>query len=182
MEIKPLENPMLLHCPRVQALFPQEKVLLEHDGPAWMLWAEHGGTLILKVGELQFREIAGSGDASGLFLEVDLSPAGDIIPKIEGCAAQHNLTLLSLETPEPEFNARPVLAACHIPAYKKFIFAEESRLQARPRPGGAVEMEVRGAFRARAVPCQEGDLVIHLTPGDLAGLLSYLRAVARGGG
>ena len=171
---------MLLHCPRVRALFPQEKVLLEHDGPAWMLWAEHGGTLILRVGDLKFRETAGLGDESGLFLEVDLSPAGDLIPKIEGCAAQHNLTLLSLETPEPEFSAQPVLAACHIPELNKFIFAEESRLQARPNAAGAVELEVRGGFRARTVPCQEGDLVIHLTPGDLAGLLSYLRVLARG--
>ena len=173
---------MLLHCPRVQALFPQEKILLEHDGPAWMLWAEHGGTLILRVGDLQFREIAGVGDASGLFLEVDLSPPATLIPQIEDCAAQHNLTLTPLAPPEPEFNARPILAACHIPEYKKFIFAEESRLQARPTPGDSVEMEVRGAFRARTVPCQEADLVIHLTPGDLAGLLSYLRAVARAAG
>jgi len=173
---------MLLHCPRVQALFPQEKVLLEHDGPAWMLWAEHGGTLILRVGELKFREIAGVGDASGLFLELDLSPAENLIHKIEDFAAQHNLTLSPLAPPESEFSARPVLAACHIPEYKKFIFAEESRLLARPRIAGAVEMEVRGAFRARAVPSQEADMVIHLLPGDLAGLLSYLRAVARAAG
>jgi hypothetical protein len=147
-----------------------------------MLWAEHGGTLILRLGDLKFREIAGSGDESGLFLDVDLPPAGDLIPKIEGFAARQNLTLQSLETPEPEFSARPVLAACHIPELKKFIFTEESRLQARPGPGGTVEMEVRGGFRARAVPCQEGDLVIHLTPGDLASLLSYLRAAASAAG
>ncbi len=173
---------MLLHCPRVQALFPQEKILLEHDGPAWMLWAEHGGTLILRVGDLKFREIAGVGDASGLFLEVDLSPGAALISQIEDFAAQHNLPLTPLAPPEPEFSARPLLAACHIPEYKKFIFAEESRLQARPTPGGAVEMQVRGAFRTRTVPCQEADLVIHLTPGDLAGLLSFLRSVARGVG
>jgi hypothetical protein len=173
---------MLLHCLRVQALFPQEKVLLEHAGPAWMLWAEHGGTLILKVGDLQFREIAGQGDASGLFLEVEVSPAANIIHEIEACAAEHNLTLAPLASPEPEFSAQPILAACHIPEHNKFIFAEESRLQVRPGPGSTVEMEVLGAFRARTVPSQEADLVIHLTPGDLASLLAYLRAVARGAG
>ncbi|MEW6657468.1 MAG: hypothetical protein AB1424_02285 [Thermodesulfobacteriota bacterium] len=173
---------MLLHCPRVQARFLQEKVFLEHDGPAWMLWAEHGGALILRVGNLQLREMAGAGDDSGLFLEVDLSPAGNVIHEIEGFAAQQNLPLLSPESPEPEFTARPLLAACHVSAQKKFIFSEESRLQVRPTPGGTVAMEVRGAFKARGVPSQEADLVIHLTPGDLAGLLSYLRAVARAPG
>ncbi|MHB8069450.1 MAG: hypothetical protein ACYDIC_16280 [Desulfobaccales bacterium] len=172
---------MFLHCPRVQALFPQEKIFLEHDGPAWMLWTEHGGTLILRVGDLRFREAVATAKESGLFLEMDLLPADNIIHKIEGFAAQHNLPLTAMAPPEHEFSARPVLAACHIPEHKKFIFAEESRLQVRPRPGGAVEMEVRGAFRARVVPCQEADLVVHLTPGDLARLLSYLRAVAREG-
>jgi len=173
---------MLLHCPRVQALFPQENLFLEHDGPAWMLWAEHGGTLILRIGDLQFRKIAGAGEESGLFLEVDLPPAENVIPQIEGCAAQHNLTLAPMAPPEPEFSARPLLAACHIPEHKKFIFAEESRLQARATPGGTVEVEVRGAFRTRTVPSQEADMVIHLLPGDLTGLLSYLRAVARAAG
>ena len=173
---------MLLHCPRVQARFSQEKIFLEHDGQAWMLWAEHGGALILRVGDLQLRETAGGGDESGLFLEVDLAPAENVIHKIEAFAAKQNLPLLSLEAPEPECSARPILAACHIPAQKKFIFAEESRLQARPTTGGNLEIEVRGTFRTRTVPCQEADLVIHLTPGDLASLLSYLRAVARASG
>jgi hypothetical protein len=173
---------MLLHCPRVQVRFSQEKVFLEHEGPAWMLFAEHGGTLILKVGDLHLRETAGAADESGLFLEVDLSPPQNVIQAIEDFAAQQNLPLISLKSPEPECSAPPILAACHLPAQKKFIFAEESRLQVRPTPRGTVEMEVQGAFRARTVPCQEADLVIHLTPGDLAGLLSYLRALARASG
>lgn len=173
---------MLLHCPRVQALFPQEKILLEHDGPAWMHWDEHGGTLILRVGELEFQEIAGAGEETGFFLQVELSPPATVIHKIEGFAAKHNLPLTSMALPEPAFSAQPILAACHIPAHKKFIFAEKSRLQVRTRTGGLVEMEVRGAFRSRTVPCQEADLVVHLTPRDLAGLLSYLRAVARAQG
>ncbi len=171
---------MLLHCPRVQALFPQEKVLLEHEGPAWMLWAEHGGALILRVGDLKFSETAGRGEDSGLFLELDLSPAATLIHQIEGFAAQQKLTLPPLSRPAPEFSARPILAACHIPEYKKFIFAEESLLQARPGNAGSMEMAVRGAFRARAVPCREADLVIHLAPGDLARLLAYLRDLTRG--
>jgi len=176
---QPEENLMLFPCSRVRAFFPQEKVILEHDGPAWLLWTEHGGTLILKIGDLKFKETAGAGEESGLFLEVELSPATPLIQKIEDFAAQHNLPLAPLAPPEPEFSARPILAACHLPEHKKFIFAEESRLLARPGPGRAVEMEVRGAFRVRTVTSQEADLVVHLTPGDLAGLLSYLRAVAQ---
>jgi hypothetical protein len=174
---------MLLNCPRVQVLFPQEKIRLEHQGPARMLWAEHGGTLILKVGDLKFSETAASGEESGLFLEVDLTPGEDLIHKIEDFAVKHSLALgHPPEGPASAFTAHPFLAACHLPDKKIFVFAEESQLQARPSGRGTVEMAVRGAFRVRAVPSQEADLVIHLYPGDLAGLLSYLRALARAGG
>jgi len=174
---------MLLHCPRVQALFPREKIRLEHEGPARMLWAEHGGTLILRVGDLNFSEIAEPGEDSGLFLELDLTPGEDLAHEIENFAAKHSLALSNPpEAPAPEFSVQPFLAACHIPPKKIFIFAEESQLQARPKGPGLVEMAVLGAFRARAVPSREADLVIHLHPGDLAGLLSYLRALARAGG
>jgi len=170
---------MLLHCPRVQVLFLREKIFLEHDGPAWMHWDEHGGTLILRIGDLKFQEIAGTGAETGFFIKVELSPAATVVHEIEGCAAKHNLPLTPVAPPASGFSARPILAACHIPAKKMFIFAEESQMQVRPCPGGAVEMEVQGAFRSRTVPCQEADLVVHLTPGDLAGLLAYLRAVAQ---
>jgi hypothetical protein len=174
---------MLLNCPRVQALFPQERIGLEHQGPARMLWAEHGGTLILKVGDLNFSETAAVGDASGLFLELDLTPAEALVQKIDDFAAEHSLALgHPAGGPAPEFSAQPFLAACHLPAQKLFLFAEQSQLLAQPRGPGAVEMAVRGAFKARTVPSQEADLVIHLHPGDLAGLLSYLRALARAGG
>jgi hypothetical protein len=173
---------MLLHCPKVQALFPQEHIRLEHEGPAWMHWTEHGGTLILKVGDLKFSEISDPGEDSGLFLEVELTPAETLVHKIESFAVKHNLTLHPIGTPPPMCSVTPILAACHIPGQKKFIFAEESRLEARPANVGAVEIAVRGEFRTCPVPCQEGDMVIHLTPGDLAQLLSHLRAWARASG
>ena len=147
-----------------------------------MLWAEHGGTLILRVGDLEFSEIAEPGEESGLFLELDLSPREPLIHKIEGFAAKQSLTLTPITSPAPELILDPILAACHIPEKKIFIFAEESRLQARPGNAGTMEMAVRGAFRTCPVPCQEGDLVIHLRPRDLAQLLAYFRALARAGG
>jgi len=174
---------MLLHCPRVQALFPQEKIRLEHQGPAWMLWAEHGGTMILKVADLKFSEAAACGEESGLFLEMDLSPAATLIAQIEAFAAEHSLALnISTPPPHPEFSAAPILAACHIPDKNLFIFAEESRLLARPSGPAALEIAVRGEFRARTVPCREADLVIHLATADLARLLSFLLALARAEG
>ncbi|MBI4794405.1 MAG: hypothetical protein HY790_00925 [Deltaproteobacteria bacterium] len=173
---------MLLHCPRVQALFPQEHIRLEHDGPAWMHWTEHGGTLILKVGDLKFGEIDEPGEESGFFLEVEMIPHETLVHKIEGFATKHNLILPPIDSSAPSCSVQPILAACHIPGQKKIIFAEESRLEARPGKAGTVEIAVQGEFRARPVPCQEADMVIHLTPYDLAQLLSYLRTLARAQG
>lgn len=171
---------MLLHCPRVQALFPQEHIRLEHQGPAWMHWTEHGGTLILKVGDLKFAEISDPGGESGLFLEVEVLPPETLVHKIEGFAAKQSLTLPPLASPPASACIiQPILAACHIPLQKKFIFAEESLLEARPGKAGIVEITVRGEFRTCPIPCQEGDMVIHLKPRDLAQLLSHLRAWAR---
>ena len=173
---------MLLHCPRVQALFPREKIRLEHEGPARMLWAEHGGTLILRVEDLKFSEIAEPGEDSGLFLELDLTPPEALVHKIEGFAAKQSLTLPPMASQASECSVQPILSACHIPEQKKFIFAEESRLEARPGKAGVVEITVRGEFRTCPIPCQDGDMVIHLKPRDLAQLLSHLWAWARAGG
>ena len=140
---------MLLHCPRVQVLFPREKIRLEHEGPAWMLWAEHGGTLILKVGDLKFAEIAAPVEESGLFLEVEMIPPETLVQQIEGFAAQQSLILPPPASPPAEACIiQPILAACHIPLQKKFIFAEESQLEARPGKTGFVTIAVQGEFRA----------------------------------
>jgi hypothetical protein len=144
-----------------------------------MHWTEHGGTLIVKVGDLQFAEISDSGEESGLFLELEINSPETLIQEIQGFAAEQDLTLLP---PGPlsasECLVRPILAACHAPEQQKFIFAEDSRLEARPGKAGMVEIAVRGEFRGRAVPCREADLVIHLSPGDMVQLLSCLRTRA----
>jgi hypothetical protein len=170
---------MRLHCSRVQALFPRDNIRLEHEGPAWMLLTEHGGTLILKVGELQFSEIAAPGEDSGLFLKVELGSPETLAPQIAALAAEQNLTLPPPAPPAPECRVQPILAACHLPGPKKFIFAEDSRLEARPGNDGTAAIAVRGEFRTSPLPCQEGDMVIHLQPRDLAQLLSCFRDWAR---
>ena len=40
---------MLLPCSRVQVLFPQEKIYLEHQGPPPLLLDEHGNGVYLAV-------------------------------------------------------------------------------------------------------------------------------------
>jgi hypothetical protein len=168
---------MLIHCPRVQAFFPREEICLEHLGPAWMLWAEHGGAMILRVGDLKLTEPAKDREEAGIFLEMDLTPPETLIHKIEGFAAKHNLILAKL--PPPECSLTPILAACHIPEKNLFIFAEESELLARPTGRGAMEIAVRGSFKARPELSREADLVIRLAPPDLVLLLSFLLARVR---
>lgn len=170
---------MLLHCSRVQVLFPQEKICLESEGPAPLLLDEHGGTLILKVGDLRLTEIAASGEESGFYLEVDLTPPETLVRDIEVFASEQSLTLPPIAAPPMACLAHPILAAGHLPGLQKFIFAEDSRLEARPGKTGVMDILVRGEFRARTVPCQEADLVIHLAPADLAQFLSYLLALVR---
>ena len=169
---------MLLNCSRVQALFPLEKILLEHQGPARMLWAEHGG-LILKVSELKFAEIAAEGEDTGFFLDLELPPSETLSSQITEFATEQSLALPPPAAPDEACLVKPILAACHLPQQKKFIFSEDSRLEARPVKGGIVAVAVRGKFLSRTVPCQEGDIVIHLQPRDMAELLSFLLAQAR---
>jgi hypothetical protein len=173
---------MLLHCLRVLVLFPREQILLENQGPARMLWTEHGGTLILKVGDLKFAETTAPGEESGFFLELGLPAPADLVPKIEEFAAEQSLSLAPPAPPAAELSLPPILAACHLPQLKKFIFAEDARLEARPGKSGGMAMKVQGEFRSRTVPCQEGDLVIHLQPREMAQLLAFLRNLARSAG
>ncbi|MDD2901479.1 MAG: hypothetical protein PHU44_03515 [Syntrophales bacterium] len=173
---------MLLPCSRVQVLFPQEKICLESEEPAPLLLDEHGGTLILKAGDLKLTETAAPGEESGFFLEVELTPGETLVRDIKSFAVEQNLTLPPAAAPPGACLVRPILAACHLPGPKKFIFAEKSTLEARPGRTGVMDLAVRGEFKARTVPCQEADLVIHLAPLDLTQLLAYLLALIREAG
>ena len=173
---------MLLRCSRVQVLFPQEKLFLESTEPAPLLLDEHGGTLILKLMDLKLVEVAAPGEESGFLLELALTPAETLVRDIEAFAREQNLALPPLAATPEVCLVRPILAACHLPGPKKFIFAEESTLEARSGKGGVMDLAVRGELKARTVPCQEADLVIHLAPADLAQVLAYVLALAREAG
>ncbi|MFZ5452199.1 MAG: hypothetical protein ACOZF2_10070 [Thermodesulfobacteriota bacterium] len=173
---------MLLNCSRVQVLFPQGKMYLEHPGPAPLLLDKHGGTLILKAGDLKMVKIAEPNEESGFFLEVELAPGETLVRDIEAFVREQSLTLPPAAAPSSACLVRPILAACHLTGINKFIFAEDSRLEARPGKAGVMDMAVEGEFKARTLPCQEADLVVHLAPADLAQLLSYTLALVREAG
>ena len=107
-----------------------------------------------------------------------LSLREGLIRSLEEFAAQQQLPL----TPPsgPELLEEAVLAACHLPAQNLFVFAEEPRLTVKRR-GEAVELAVAGSFKARRVPCQETDLVIHLTRVAMARLVAFVLSLAREG-
>ena len=102
----------------------------------------------------------------------------ELIRSLEEFAAQQQLPLAPPSGPELVEDV--VLAACHLPVQNLFVFAEEPRLVVKRR-GEAVELALTGAFKARRVPCQETDLVIHLTRAAMARLVALVLSLARGG-
>ena len=169
---------MLIPCSRVQALIAEPGIRLDRHTPGSMLWDEHGGTFVLRIEELAATEVPAGESETGIILEIPLSLREELIRSLEEFAALQQLPL----TPPsgPELLEEPILAACHLPAQNLFVFAEEPRLTAKRR-GEAVELAVTGSFKARRVPCQETDLVIHLTRAAMARLVALVLSLARGG-
>jgi hypothetical protein len=168
---------MQIPCSRTQAIFPGQGIRLDRRTPAFMVWDEHGGTFVLRVEELAATEIAGESE-SGIILEIPLSLPEGLIRSLEEFAAQQQLPLAP--PPGPELEEVVVLAACHLPVQKLFVFAEEPRLVVK-RCGQAVELALEGLFKARRLPCQATDLVIHLTRASMARLVSLVLSLARSG-
>ena len=169
---------MLIPCSRAQAVVADPKIRLDRLTPGFMVWDEHGGTFVLRVDELTATEVTAGESETGIILEIPLSPGEGLIRSLEEFAAQQQLPL----TPPsgPELLEEAVLAACHLPEHNRFVFAEAPRLAAKRR-GEAVEIAVSGTFKARRVPCQEADLVIHLTKAAMARLVALVLSLARGG-
>jgi hypothetical protein len=167
---------MLIPCLRALARFAEPALRLERSSPASMLWDEHGGTFVLRVDNLEVAEERVPESAAGLSLSISLTPGDALIRDLEDFAALHQLPL----TPpsDQELTEAAVLAACHLPGKDLFIFAEEPALAAR-RDGETMELTVSGVFKARRVPCQETDLVIHLTRAAMARLVSFGLSLAR---
>lgn len=170
---------MLFHCLRVEANFPAEKLCLVNHGPARLVWDEHGGTFVLRVEGLEARD-APEPKGTGIFLGVSLPEAESLAQLIENFAGAHDLRL----TPGPagaELAEAPLLAACHIPGKNLFLYCETPQFTARLTGTDTLDLQVAGAFKARRVPCQETDLIIHLDPPAMCRLLAGLLAWAKKG-
>ena len=169
---------MLIPCSRAQAVVADPGIRLARHTPGFMVWDEHGGTFVLRVDELAATEAPGE-SKSAIILEIPLSLPEELIRSLEEFAAQQQLPLAPPSG--PELVVEVVLAACHLPVQKLFVFAEAPHLLVKRR-GEAVELALEGLFKARRVPCQETDLVIHLTRAAMAQLVALVLNLARGGG
>ena len=169
---------MLIPCSRAQAVVADPKIRLDRHTPGFMVWDEHGGTFVLRVEDLVAQEVAAGELETGISLEIPLSLREGLIRSLEEFAAQHQLPLAPPS--DLEMLEEAVLAACHLPAQNLFVFAEKPRLTVKRR-GEVVELAVAGSFKARRVPCQETDLVIHLTRVAMARLVAFVLSLAREG-
>ena len=169
---------MLIPCSRAQAVIADPGIRLERHAPGFMVWDEHGGTFVLRVDNLEVAEVIAPELESGLSLSISLIPPEPLIRSLEEFAAQQQLPLAPPSG--PELLEEAVLAACHLPEQNLFIFCEEPRLVVKRR-GEAVELAVEGHFKTRRVPCQETDLVIHLTRTAMARLVALVLNLARAG-
>lgn len=168
---------MLLDCPTVTATFPSVGFSLKNAEPGQLQWDQHGDTFILKVTGLEVTSMPQEPREALMELELNFSPPESLIREIETFAAAMHLDLSA--KPPSEFDEKPILAACHLPEAKLFVFSEEASLIARPAGPNTIGLAVTGPFRSQRVPCRETDLVIHLEKGSCARLLSFLLALAR---
>jgi hypothetical protein len=171
---------MLFHCPRVRANFAAQRLCLVNHGQARLLWDEHGGTFVLRVEGLEVAETTEAQEEAGIWLEMALPEAALLADRIEDFAGRHSLRLGQETTPEV-ISETPILVAGHIPGKQLFVYCEAPRLTLRPSGGQSMELRVDGAFKARRVPCQETDLVIHLEMAAVCRLLAGMLAWSRKG-
>ena len=167
---------MQIPCCRAQVVVADPGIRLTRHTPGFMVWDEHGGTFVLRVEELAPAEASAGEPETGIILEIPLLAREELIRSLEEFAAQHQLPLVPPTGPELEEDV--VLAACHLPVQKLFVFAEEPRLVVK-RCGEAVEITLTGAFKSRRGPRQETDLVIHLTRASMARLVAFVLNLVR---
>ena len=171
---------MLFHCHGVQANFPGRELGLVNREQAKLVWDEHGGIFVLRVEGLEVVEVPEATGAAGVRLELDLPEPASLACRLEDFAGRRGLRL-GQETDVEVISESPVLVAGHIPGNNLFIYCEAPRLTLRRSGRQSLELRVDGVFKARRVPCQEADLVIHLEMAAMCRLLAGMLAWTRRG-
>ena len=170
---------MIFPCPRVKANFPTEDLCLA-SAAARLVWDEHGGTFVLRVEGLELLEPAEPRGETEIWLEVALPEPVSLSRSLAGFAGEHGLRLATPDA-SPELSEPPILAACHVPGKNLFIFCEAPHLCLRLNEAKNLEIRVSGAFKSRRVPCQEADIIIHLSLASMTRLLAGLLAMSGAG-
>ncbi len=165
--------PLVLTCPLAQADFPSSGVRLVNQGPARLLWDEHGGTYVLRVEDLQPAAAGEPATEAAIRVEVALDAPLELTARVREFAAAHGLSLGFGPPPVAAPVEAPILCACHVPGQSLFIYAEDTQLEVAAA-GGLLKLMLTGEFKARRLPSRENDIVIHLTPAAMAHLLSFL--------
>lgn len=173
-------QPMLIPFLQVQAIFPDQRLLVQSLAPGDMVWDRHHGAIyVLRVGSLKSGPAPEDATEAGIRCALSLAPADSLRQEMENFAGDMKLPLNLLPDPLPALVEKLTLAACHVPEAKLFVFSEAAELTARRSAADAVELEIAGPFRSARAPCQETDLVLHLEQPAAARLLSYLFSLAR---
>ncbi|MBM4285787.1 MAG: hypothetical protein FJ128_11150, partial [Deltaproteobacteria bacterium] len=173
---------MFIPLLQAAAVFPVAGWALDRPTAGTLLFdCHHGDIFVLKATGLAAAPVDEPAAPAGIHLEAALTPPREMTAQLEGLAAHHTLALGGSREPAGELTLRPLLAAAHVPPARLFIYAEASTLTVRPGPEGRVTITVTADFKARQIPCQEADLVIHLDKAAAAQFCSFLLRRARSG-
>lgn len=169
--------PLLLTCTLVETIFPGVPAALAADPPLSLSLDCHDRPpFILRVAPLTVTSMP-AGAADRIRLRLSLSPGEEVQAALRAFAVLHSLPLQPQTAPPEIWEAPLLLAASHLAEGKMFVFSEQAVLRCRQSGPLEVECEVTGPFKARRLPCQETDVILHLEAPATARLLSWLLMV-----
>lgn len=165
-------------CTSWEAIFPGAPAALRGTTPLTVSLDCHDRPpYILRVAPLEIASLPAAAEADLIRFRLSLSPGPETRAALQAFAVLHSLPLTPPATPEEVWEEPLLLAASHLAEGKMFIFSEKAVLHCRRSGPLEVECEVTGPFKARRLPCQETDVILHLEAPATARLLSWLLAV-----
>ncbi len=169
---------MLLTCTLVEAIFPGVPAALEAAPPLSLSLDCHDRPpYILRLAPLRATPVPEEAASERIRLSLSLFPGEEVQAALRAFAALHSLPLAPPGAPEGVWEEPLILAASHLAEGRMFVFSEQAVLRCRRSGPLQVECEVTGPFKARRLPCQETDIILHLEAPATARLLSWLSAV-----